>query len=81
MVSATIGTLRVGWIEPVINTGEIVYSRLFSQDIVIINSERVARDLLDRRSHNYSTRPPGLLRVLDLWVLSILYFCLSFNKS
>ncbi|KAG1785833.1 cytochrome P450 [Suillus plorans] len=40
--------------------GEIVYTRLFSQDIVIINSERVAHDLLDRRSHNYSTRPPGL---------------------
>ncbi|KAG1751275.1 cytochrome P450 [Suillus paluster] len=47
--------------------GEIVYSRLFSQDIVIINSERVAHDLLDRRSHNYSTRPPGLIRVLDFF--------------
>ncbi|KAJ8581858.1 cytochrome P450 [Rhizopogon salebrosus TDB-379] len=47
--------------------GEIVYSRLFSQDIVILNSERVARDLLDRRSHNYSTRPPPLMRVLDFF--------------
>ncbi|KAG2158441.1 cytochrome P450 [Suillus bovinus] len=46
--------------------GEIVYSRLFSQDIVIINSERVAHDLLDRRSHNYSTRPAGLVHVLGL---------------
>ncbi|KAG2093331.1 cytochrome P450 [Suillus discolor] len=47
--------------------GEIVYSRLFSQDIVIINSERVAHDLLDRRSHNYSTRPPGLVHVLNFF--------------
>ncbi|KAG2136036.1 cytochrome P450 [Suillus clintonianus] len=47
--------------------GEIVYSRLFSQDIVIINSERVAHDLLARRSHNYSTRPPGLMHVLDFF--------------
>ncbi|KAG1829670.1 cytochrome P450 [Suillus variegatus] len=45
--------------------GELVYTRLFSQDIIIINSERVAHDLLDRRSHNYSTRPPGVIRVLD----------------
>ncbi|KAG1739327.1 cytochrome P450 [Suillus lakei] len=49
------------------DTGEIVYSRLFSQDIVIINSERVAHDLLDRRSHNYSTRPTGLMHVLDFF--------------
>ncbi|KAG2053794.1 cytochrome P450 [Suillus hirtellus] len=47
--------------------GEIVYSRLFSQDIVIINSERVAHDLLDRRSNNYSTRPPGLVHVLGFF--------------
>ncbi|KAG2093343.1 cytochrome P450 [Suillus discolor] len=45
--------------------GEIVYTRLFNQDIMIINSERVAHDLLDRRSHNYSTRPPGLVHILD----------------
>ncbi|KAG2365409.1 cytochrome P450 [Suillus spraguei] len=47
--------------------GEIIYSRLFSQDIVIINSERVAHDLLDRRSHNYSTRPSGFMRILDFF--------------
>ncbi|KAG1858592.1 cytochrome P450 [Suillus tomentosus] len=42
----------------------LAYSRWATEygeiDIVIINSERVAHDLLDRRSHNYSTRPPGL---------------------
>ncbi|KAJ8588732.1 cytochrome P450 [Rhizopogon salebrosus TDB-379] len=47
--------------------GEIVYYRLFSEDVVILNSERVARDLLDRRSHNYSTRPQMFSRVLDLF--------------
>jgi len=55
------------WIHWTRDAGEIVYSRLFSQDIVIINSERVARDLLERRSHKYSTRPLSLMRVLDLW--------------
>ncbi|KAG2074091.1 cytochrome P450 [Suillus decipiens] len=47
--------------------GEIVYSRLFSQDIVIINSERVAHDLLDCRSNNYSTRPSGFMHILDFF--------------
>ncbi|KAJ8594660.1 cytochrome P450 [Rhizopogon salebrosus TDB-379] len=46
--------------------GEIV-SRLFSKDMVILNSDRVARELLDRRAHNYSTRTPLLNRVLDLF--------------
>ncbi|KAH7910607.1 cytochrome P450 [Hygrophoropsis aurantiaca] len=37
--------------------GDLVYSRFFNQDIIIINSEEVAQDLLDRRSHIYSDRP------------------------
>ncbi|KAG2111177.1 cytochrome P450 [Suillus discolor] len=37
--------------------GDVVYTRLFGQDNIIINSERVARDLLDHRSQNYSDRP------------------------
>jgi hypothetical protein len=37
--------------------GGLVYTRLFSQDNIIINSEQVARDLLDHRSQNYSDRP------------------------
>ncbi|KAH7908050.1 cytochrome P450 [Hygrophoropsis aurantiaca] len=37
--------------------GDLVYSRFFNQDIIIINSEEVARDLLDCRSHIYSDRP------------------------
>ncbi|EGN99054.1 hypothetical protein SERLA73DRAFT_54230 [Serpula lacrymans var. lacrymans S7.3] len=37
--------------------GDIVYSRFLNQDVIIINSERVAKDLLDLRSKNYSDKP------------------------
>ncbi|KAG1753366.1 cytochrome P450 [Suillus lakei] len=37
--------------------GGLVYTRLFSQDNIIINSEEIARELLENRSHNYSDRP------------------------
>ncbi|KAI9571602.1 cytochrome P450 [Boletus coccyginus] len=37
--------------------GDLVYSRLLGQDIIIINSEKVAKDLLENRSRNYSDRP------------------------
>jgi len=35
----------------------MIYFRLFSQDNIVINSEQVARDLLENRSLNYSDRP------------------------
>lgn len=38
-------------------TGDIVYSRLMGKDIIIINSEKIAKDLLENRSGNYSDRP------------------------
>ncbi|EEB88897.1 hypothetical protein MPER_13076 [Moniliophthora perniciosa FA553] len=37
--------------------GDIVYFRLFNQNIVVLNSGRVAGDLLDRRAANYSEQP------------------------
>ncbi|KAH7929012.1 cytochrome P450 [Leucogyrophana mollusca] len=37
--------------------GDIIYSRLLNQEIVVINSEEVANALLEKRSHNYSDRP------------------------
>ncbi|KAH7913596.1 cytochrome P450 [Hygrophoropsis aurantiaca] len=37
--------------------GDIVYSRALGQEIIIINSEDVARALMEKRSHNYSDRP------------------------
>ncbi|OJA11833.1 hypothetical protein AZE42_04066 [Rhizopogon vesiculosus] len=39
------------------SSGDVVYTRLFLQDNIIINSEQVARDLLEHRSQNYSDRP------------------------
>jgi len=39
------------------HAGDIVYSHFFNQEIIIINSEKVAAELLDKRSHNYSDRP------------------------
>ncbi|KAG1744159.1 uncharacterized protein EDB91DRAFT_213216 [Suillus paluster] len=37
--------------------GNVVYTRLFGQDNIVINSEEIARDLLENRSQNYSDRP------------------------
>ncbi|KAH7925846.1 cytochrome P450 [Leucogyrophana mollusca] len=37
--------------------GNIVYSRAFGQEVIIINSENVAKALMEKRSHNYSDRP------------------------
>ena len=37
--------------------GDVVYSRLLGKDIIILNSEKVAKDLLENRSKNYSDRP------------------------
>ncbi|KAG2362788.1 cytochrome P450 [Suillus spraguei] len=37
--------------------GDIVYSHVFGQHIIIINSEKVANELLEKRSYNYSDRP------------------------
>ena len=37
--------------------GDLVYSRLLGKDIIIINSEKIAVDLLENRSRNYSDRP------------------------
>ncbi|KAG1841908.1 cytochrome P450 [Suillus subalutaceus] len=37
--------------------GKIIRSRVLGTDLIIINSETIARELLDKRSANYSTRP------------------------
>lgn len=37
--------------------GDIVHSRLLGKDIIIINSEKIARDLLENQSSNNSDRP------------------------
>ncbi|KAF8549586.1 cytochrome P450 [Imleria badia] len=37
--------------------GDIVYTRLFGRHIIILNSEKTAKDLLENRSKNCSDRP------------------------
>ncbi|KAG6375513.1 cytochrome P450 [Boletus reticuloceps] len=37
--------------------GDLIYTRIFHMDVLIINSVKVARDLLDHRSNIYSDRP------------------------
>ncbi|KAG2126957.1 cytochrome P450, partial [Suillus clintonianus] len=37
--------------------GDLVFVRLLDQEVVVINSEHVARALLDKRSRIYSDRP------------------------
>ena len=37
--------------------GDLIYTRLLGRDIIIINSEAVAKELLENRSSNYSDRP------------------------
>lgn len=42
---------------PYLPIGDIVYSRIFGQDTIIVNSEKTARLLADSRSTIYSDRP------------------------
>ncbi|KAF9237857.1 cytochrome P450 [Melanogaster broomeanus] len=74
--------------------GDLVYSRLFNQDIIIINSEKIAKDLLEDRSHNYSDRPnmvtialfgmefnTAFMRYGDTWRLHRRFFHQSFKAD
>ncbi|KAH7906623.1 cytochrome P450, partial [Hygrophoropsis aurantiaca] len=47
--------------------GDIFYYRIFSQEVVVINSEEIAKDLLERRSSNYSDRPFFPVRIPFGW--------------
>ncbi|KAH7909629.1 cytochrome P450 [Hygrophoropsis aurantiaca] len=37
--------------------GSIIYARFLNQDVIIVNSEKIAKDLMERRSKIYSDRP------------------------
>ena len=39
------------------SVGDLVYSRFLGKDIIILNSETIAKELLENRSGNYSDRP------------------------
>ena len=51
------------------NTGDVVHIKIFGQPLVILNSLKAARDLLDKRSSIYSDRPRFVL-LAELWVAS-----------
>ena len=38
-------------------SGDLIYTRLLGKDVLIINSEEIAKELLENRSRNYSDRP------------------------
>jgi hypothetical protein len=46
--------------------GDIVYSRVLGQHIIIVSSMQIARDLLEKRSAIYSDRP--VLRTNEVYV-------------
>lgn len=52
--------LKFAFIESTdrVGSGEIVYLNVLGKSIVLLNSERVAIDLLDKRGVIYSDRPP-----------------------
>lgn len=66
--------MRVAFLPPSsrshISPGDLVYTRLLNQEVIVINSEEIARDLLERRSYNYSDRPSIIRMTNDLYVIS-----------
>ena len=47
-------------------TGDVMFLHLLGKPVVILSSENVARDLLDKRSSIYSDRPR-----IALWELCV----------
>ncbi|EIW83819.1 cytochrome P450, partial [Coniophora puteana RWD-64-598 SS2] len=43
-------------IRPYLAAGDLVYCRVLGIDTFVVNSEKIARDLLEKRSHNYSDK-------------------------
>lgn len=37
--------------------GDLIYLEILGTRLLVLNSEKVAQDLLDKRSQNYSDRP------------------------
>ncbi|KAI9567597.1 cytochrome P450 [Boletus coccyginus] len=65
------------YIERVGKNIRLVYSRLLGKDIIILNSEKVAKDLLENRSTIYSDRP--YLITTELSGLSFSTFLLPYG--
>ncbi|KZT22559.1 cytochrome P450 [Neolentinus lepideus HHB14362 ss-1] len=53
--------------------GDIIYTRLLTEDVIIINSAKIANDLLESRSNIYSSRPPfHMLNLMGFGFLLVL---------
>jgi hypothetical protein len=50
-------------------TGDIVYTRILGQDIIVLNSEQIAIAFLEKRSQKYSDRP--VFSAADLCVFPV----------
>ncbi|KAG2036261.1 cytochrome P450 [Suillus americanus] len=59
--------------------GKIIRSRILGIDLIIINSETIARELLDKRSANYSSRP--VIRTNELAGLAFNTVFLPYNET
>jgi len=55
MVSYLLSTWRSTFLSGVL--GDLVYTKVFGQTILFVNSVEVAQDLLEKRSKIYSDRP------------------------
>ncbi|KAG2141287.1 cytochrome P450 [Suillus clintonianus] len=59
--------------------GKIIHSRLLGIDFIIINSEAIARELLDKRSAIYSDRP--VIRTNELYGLAFNTVLLPYGET
>ena len=51
------------------SSGEVLYLNALGQSILVLNSYEAARELLDKRSANYSDRPRSIMTKLCVHVL------------
>ena len=59
--------------------GDMTHFNVFGQHIVVLNSHKVAQDLLDKRSGIYSDRPPFVMG--ELYVPPHPPLCMSFMRK
>ncbi|KIJ57779.1 hypothetical protein HYDPIDRAFT_34800 [Hydnomerulius pinastri MD-312] len=51
--------------------GDLLYVEIFGQKLLVLNSEKVAEELLDKRSQNYSDRPQVPMVTLMGWEFNV----------
>ena len=49
--------IKIDLLLHIVPAGDIVHSRILGKDIIIVNSEKVAKDLFDKHSSNNSDCP------------------------